>query len=240
MSSGQQHKTLSQGRWKVSAILEAVPWPVHMHSGMYMPSLTPTCISAHIQAYKYMNPSTHIYTNAKKYLIQAHTQTYNSTQIHIIKKSIFTKFYSLDRYLSICFHLQVEANWDQLGPVGGTSGNLALSSGHTVSWVCAPLSWDSGDLLCPSVPPPCTGGSSVWLSAMLCSFPTLWKKPACVREVLAQASQLLMDLGLLPPLVVLGTGMAFGWEATQTGLRGAGNKQPLTHYICHRGWPSPQ
>lgn len=45
---------------------------------------------------------------------------------------------------------------------------------------------------------------------MLCSFPTLWKKPVCVREVLAQAGQLLMDLGLLPPLVVLGTGMALG------------------------------
>lgn len=29
---------------------------------------------------------------------------------------------------------------------------LALSSGHTVSWVCVPLSWDSGDLFCPSVP----------------------------------------------------------------------------------------
>lgn len=52
------------------------------------------------------------------------------------------------------------------------------------------------------------------ISVALCHallFPCLMeKKPVCVREVLAQAGQLLMDLGLLPPLVVLGTGMALG------------------------------
>lgn len=43
----------------------------------------------------------------------SHTSTYTNIHLHTNthnKKSIFTKFYSLDRYLSICFHLQVEAN----------------------------------------------------------------------------------------------------------------------------------
>lgn len=56
-----------------------------------------------------MNPSTQIYTNAKKYLTQTHTQTYNSTQTRIIKKC-------LHESLSVSiFRLRLtETSWDQL------------------------------------------------------------------------------------------------------------------------------
>lgn len=87
---------------------------------------------------------------------------------------------------------------------------LALElSEYSQLGVCALLSQDAGGMLCLSILLR-TGGSFLCLSAMLPTFPAWWKKPACVREVLAQAGQLLMDLGPLPPLVVLGTGMALG------------------------------
>lgn len=93
MLAGQLHEQWPTAQDPVSKKVEGAPHSrlspdlyTHTHSGMYMPSLTQTCISAHTQAYKYMDPRTQIYTNAKKYLTQTHTQTYNSTQTHIIKK----------------------------------------------------------------------------------------------------------------------------------------------------------
>lgn len=86
MLVGQLHEQWPTAQDPVSKKVEGAPHSrlspdlyTHTHSGMYMPSLTQTCISAHTQAYKYMDPRTQIYTNAKKV---SHTNTYTNIQLH--------------------------------------------------------------------------------------------------------------------------------------------------------------
>lgn len=58
------------------------------------------------------------------------------------------------------------------------------------------------------------------------SFPPEWKNPPCVREVLAQSGQLLVELGPPPPMVVFGTGLApLQRGPTQTGSLTGGKEQ---------------